>query len=95
MNHRARLKLITLQSLIASLNDKTIFTNGKDPFVALPKTDTTITIHHSLELWHLDGEFESAAMAITMVGLEFWGFLSHGWSGLMLLIEEVEWRRKF
>ncbi len=46
---------------------------GKDPLVCFFETDAAVAFCCSGQFRHFDGELEGSAVAIAVVGFEFWG----------------------
>ena len=80
----ARAKLVLLQCSF-TFRDGYAAGAGREPFVAFLEADAAVALVDGGEFGEPDGEFEGAAVAVSVVGLELWslcrGRLRHcsGW----------------
>lgn len=72
MAHRHRPKLIIPQCPLAFIDHKATLAR-EDPLVAFLEADTAVALGGRCYLRHGDVEFEGAAVAVAMVGLEIRG----------------------
>ena len=77
MNGNPLAELIILQSPLASLNSETAFAR-KDPLVSFLKADAAVAFCYFFQFRNFDGEFEGAAVTVSVVGLELAGVCGLG-----------------
>ena len=70
-------KLIVLQSSFTLLDGEAACA-WEHEFVVFAETDAAVAVHDGGYLHELNGELEGAAVAIPVVGFEFWSWFCHG-----------------
>ena len=65
-------KFVPSQNILAFLDSDSTLA-GKDPFVALLEADTAVAFCYFFQFRDIDTEFESTAMAVTVIGLALRG----------------------